>query len=140
VPKFLLDSDVIIEWLRHNDVVTDWIAAHDAAGSYLACSVVSVAEIYAGLRVNEEHIIGDILTILACVEVDENTARKAGHYRRQFGRSHGVELADALIAASAHRSGLTLCSFNLKHYPMSDVKKFTIGAGPAAVKRPRPRP
>lgn len=126
MPKFLLDSDVIIEWLRHNRAVVDWITMHDTSGSFLACSAITVAEVYAGLRPKEEHIIQDILTILHCVEVDEQTARKAGHYRRTFGRSHGVEIADALIAASAHIGGLTLCSFNLRHYPMTDVRKFTI--------------
>jgi predicted nucleic acid-binding protein len=49
--------------------------------------------------------------------------RKAGVYRRRFGGSHGVEIADALIAAAAHVHGLTLCTRNLRHYPMRDIKK-----------------
>jgi len=40
--------------------------------------------------------------------------------------SHGVEIADALIAAAAHVHGLTLCSRNLRHYPMRDLKKLRV--------------
>ena len=58
-----------------------------------------------------------------CVELDERVGRKAGTYRLHFGNSHGVEIADALIAAAAHVHGLTLCTRNLRHYPMRDIKK-----------------
>jgi hypothetical protein len=61
--------------------------------------------------------------VLHCVELDERVGRKAGHYRRTFGSSHGVEIADALIAGAAHVHGLVLVSFNLRHYPMRDVRK-----------------
>ncbi len=46
--------------------------------------------------------------------------------RRGLGRSHGVEIADALIAAAAHVHGMTLCARNLRHYPMRDIKKRRI--------------
>jgi predicted nucleic acid-binding protein len=123
VARYLLDSDVIIEWLRGNERVVAWLTEHDAAGDLLACTPVSIAEVYAGLRPGEEGIIGDILGILHCVDIDARCGRKAGRYRQAFGRSHGVEIADALIAATAQVHGLTLCSGNLRHYPMRDLKK-----------------
>ena len=43
-----------------------------------------------------------------------------------FGHSHGVKIADALIAAAAHVHGRTLCSRNLRHYPMRDVKTLRL--------------
>ena len=61
--------------------------------------------------------------VLHCVELDEHVGRKAGAYRLRFGRSHGVEIADALIAAAAHVHGMTLCSRTLRHYPMRGIKK-----------------
>ena len=63
------------------------------------------------------------IQVLDCVELDERVGRKAGSYRRQYGQSHGVEVADALNAAAAHVHGLTLCSRNLRHYPMRDLRK-----------------
>lgn len=121
--RYLLDSDVIIEWLRRNEPIVAWLKEHDAAGDFLACTPVNVAEIYAGLRPREHFSVGEILQVLHCLDITERIGHKAGHYRHTFGSSHGLEIADALIAASAHVHGLTLCTRNLRHYPMPDVKK-----------------
>lgn len=124
--RYLLDTDVIIEWLRRNTRVVAWLEATDAAGDFLACTPISVTELYAGMRSREEFFIGDILRLLHCVDITARIGHKAGRYRQTFGRSHGVEVADALIAAAAHVHGLTLCTLNLRHYPMRDVKKRRI--------------
>ena len=121
--KYLLDTDVIIEWFRRDEHVVSFLKSHDGAGDFLACTPVTIAEIHAGLRPHEEFVIGDLMRVLHCVDLDERIGRKAGRYRQAFGRSRGVEVADALIAAAAHVHGLTLCSRNLRHYPMRDVKK-----------------
>jgi len=123
VAKYLLDSDIVIEWLRGTPRVVQWLETCEAAGEFLACTPVTVAEIYAGLRPHDDFVVGDLLRILHCVDLNARIGHKAGRYRQAFGRSHGVEIADALIAAAAHVHGLTLCSLNLRHYPMTDVKK-----------------
>jgi predicted nucleic acid-binding protein len=123
VAKYLLDTDVLIEWLRRDERVVAWLKERDGGGDYLALTPVSIAEIYAGLRPREEFIIADVLRVLHCVELDERVGRKAGHYRLRFGPSHGVEIADALIAAAAHVHGLILCTRNVRHYPMRDIKR-----------------
>jgi predicted nucleic acid-binding protein len=124
--KFLLDSDVIIAWLRRDDAVVTWLKERDAAGDVLGWTPVSIAEIGAGVRSREAFIMTDLTHVLHCVELDERVGRKAGTYRLRFGRSHGVEIADALIAAAAHVHGMTLCSRNLRHYPMRDIKKRSV--------------
>jgi predicted nucleic acid-binding protein len=121
--KYLLDSDVVIAWLRRDGHVTAWLREHDAAGDYLACTPITVAEVYAGLRPHEEFVIGDIMRVLHCVAIDERVGRKAGRYRQRFGRSYGVGLPAALIAAAAHVHGLILCTRNLRHFPMRDLRK-----------------
>ena len=119
--KYLLDSDVVIAWLRRDDDVVGWLKERDAAGDVLEWTPVSIAEIGAGVRPREAFILGDLARVLHCV--DERVGRKAGTYRLRFGSSHGVEIADALIAAAAHVHGLTLCTRNLRHYPMRDIRK-----------------
>lgn len=121
--KFLLDSDVVIAWLRRDDGVVAWLKERDAAGDVLGWTPVSIAEIGAGMRPREAFVMGDLVRVLHCVELDERVGRKAGAYRSQYGASNGVEIADALIAAAAHVHGLTLCTRNLRHYPMRDIKK-----------------
>jgi predicted nucleic acid-binding protein len=123
VAKFLLDSDVVIAWLHHDEDVVAWLKERDAAGDVLGWTPVSIAEIGAGLRPREAFVMSDLTRVLHCVELDERVGRKAGAYRLHFGGSHGVEIADALIAAAAHVHGLTLCTRNLRHYPMRDIKK-----------------
>jgi predicted nucleic acid-binding protein len=123
VPRYLLDTDVIIEWLRQDPDVVAWLDACDGAGDLLACTPVTIAELYAGLRPREQLYIGEILQVLHCLDIDARIGHKAGRYRQTFGPSHGVKIADALIAAAAHVHGLTLCSRNLRHYPMRDVRK-----------------
>src|SRR5262249_43196308 len=61
MPKYLLDSDVVIEWLRGNGRVVAWVRDRDAAGDFLAWSPVSIAEVYAGVRPREEFVIGDLV-------------------------------------------------------------------------------
>jgi predicted nucleic acid-binding protein len=50
--------------------------------------------------------------------------RQAGLYLQRYRRSHGVEVADALIAANAVASRAQLWTRNRKHYPMKDVAFF----------------
>jgi predicted nucleic acid-binding protein len=45
-------------------------------------------------------------------------ARVGGLYRRDYGKSHGVGLADAIIAATARSEGAELSTLNVKLYPM----------------------
>lgn len=121
--KFLLDSDVVIAWLRRDEGVVAWLKEREAAGDVLGWTPVSIAEIGAGMRPREAFVMSDLIRVLHCVELDERVGRKAGAYRSHYGTSHGVEIADALIAAAAHVHGLTLCTRNLRHYPMRDIKK-----------------
>jgi predicted nucleic acid-binding protein len=53
-------------------------------------------------------------------------ATRGGLLRRDYGRSHGVGLNDALIGATALEMRLQLLTLNVKHYPELDkqhVKK-----------------
>jgi hypothetical protein len=52
------------------------------------------------------------------VPVDEAVAIKGGLYRRDYGKSHGVGLADALIAAATETRAATLVTLKKKHFPM----------------------
>ncbi len=45
-------------------------------------------------------------------------AADGGLLRRDYGKSHGVGLADALVAATAEMPGLELVTLNRKHDPM----------------------
>ena len=121
----LVDSDILIEVSRgrNADVVSKWIdlSIADAAVLY---SPVSVAELWAGARPNEYETLNNLFRALTCIPIDEETGRQAGVYLRQYRRSHGIEIADALIAASAAANRAELWTRNRKHYPMKEVSFF----------------
>jgi predicted nucleic acid-binding protein len=94
----------------------------DAAILY---SPVSVAELWAGARPSEYHVLENLFRALTCTPISDATGLQAGAYLRQYRRSHGVEIADALIAASAVSHKAELWTRNRKHYPMKDLSIFT---------------
>jgi len=55
------------------------------------------------------------------IPLDAEIAQKGGLYRRDYGPSHGVGLADALIAATAELQQARLVTLNAKHFPMLEV-------------------
>ena len=118
----LVDSDILIEVSRGRDrgTVAQWteLGRSDAAILY---SSVSVAELWAGARPSEHDILKNLFRALTCVDIDAEVGRQAGDYLRQYRKSHGVELGDALVAASAVSRSATLWTRNRKHYPMKEL-------------------
>ena len=115
---------MIIEILRGNRTLIEAARALDASGVPTYCSAVSWAEIFAGLRKGEEPATEKFLEARGEVIIDTTTGRHAGAYLARYGRSHGVEMADALIAAAAATSGLRLWTLNRRHFPMADLQLF----------------
>lgn len=112
----LIDTDVLIDYLRDQ---AQSVAYLEGQAGPLHISAVSVAELYAGARDgNERDCLESLLDACKVIELDRATAALGGLYRRDYGKSHGVGLADAMIAATATRHDLTVVTLNKKHYPM----------------------
>lgn len=122
--KNLLDSDVLIDYLRDNPKAVKFLE-NAFAKSTCYISPITIAELYAGVREGRErHVLDQFLKVFELVEIDAHIAEKGGLYRRDFGKSHGAGLADAFIAASAEAAHATLITLNKKHYPM--LKKIHV--------------
>jgi len=120
----LLDSDVIIEILRGRAGALQAAIALEESGVPTFCTAISWAEVYAGVRPGEEAPTGAFFEARGEVVLDGPIGRRAGGYLARYAKSHGVELADALVAAAAATAGLRLWTLNRKHYPMDDLRFF----------------
>ena len=65
----------------------------------------------------------DFIDSFEMVEIDLAVARQEGLFSNQYFGSHGMGLANALIAASAVLRDARLIALNQKHFPMlSDIQ------------------
>jgi predicted nucleic acid-binding protein len=112
----LLDTDVLVDFLRGHAVAVAYVKAQ--ADRIILSSIVA-AELYAGVRDDEDLArLDDLLSLFPTIPVTAELARSAGLYKRDYSPSHGVGLADALIAATAEAEQAELKTLNVKHYPM----------------------
>lgn len=121
----LVDSDVLVEVSRNrnHDIVGRWLAL-SRSETLVLFSPVTAAELWAGALPREEDILRRLFAALTCAAIDATTGTMAGAWLRQFHRSHGVEVADALIAASAVQHAARLWTQNRKHFPMRDLEFY----------------
>jgi len=121
----LVDTDILIEVFRRQDprLLDRWIALSKSE-AMVVYSPVTEAEIFQGLLDHERPDVVDGLASLTCVEIDCHIGRQAGNYLREYKKSHGLLIADALIAATASVHNVRLWTRNRKHFPMNDVRFF----------------
>lgn len=112
----LVDTDVMVDYLRGHEKAVSFLK--EEAERILLSSIV-VAELYAGVKGEaEQAMLDELVSLFAVVPVTVEIAKAAGRVRRDFGKSHGVGLADAILAATAEVEGADLKTLNVKHYPM----------------------
>ncbi len=117
----LIDTDVVVDYLRAQPKAVRFL---NAQSDLLALSAVTVAELYAGVREGKEtEILDGFINTFEILPVTEPVARQGGLWRRDYGKSHGVGLADAIIAATAAAAGAALVTLNRRHFPMYPAVK-----------------
>jgi len=121
----LVDSDVLIEVLRgRNRAILDrWIDLRDS-GDPVVYSPITAAEIWRGVRPSETSAVGAAFSALVCIPIDAAIGKRAGEYLARYHASHGIELGDAFIAATAAVHELRLWTRNRKHFPMRDIHHY----------------
>lgn len=113
----LLDTTVLIDVLRGRAEVRRELAGLVAEGKLLATSVVNVAEVYAGMRVEEEARTEAFLSGLEVLPVTEAIARRAGKMKAEGARAGRTSsLADMLIAATALERAARAMTWNRKDF------------------------
>ncbi len=115
--KLLIDTDVVIDYLRGTSVAIKYLQAQNADNLFL--SAVTVAELYAGVREGKErNLLITFCDSFNVIPMSSEVAIQGGLWRRDYGKSYGTGLVDAIIAATAQIHKLSLVTLNKKHYPM----------------------
>ena len=118
----LVDSDILIEVFRarNQTILARWsgVSQNDTMPLY---SPVSEAELWHGVLPHEQGRLRDLFAAMICIPIDVGIGRLAGDYLRQFAKSHGLDLGDALIAATVSHHKVELWTRNRRHYPMKDI-------------------
>lgn len=115
--RYLVDTDVIIEYLRGREQAIGYLESVDGQ---LCVSAITVAELYAGVRDDEQEALERFLGAFDVIAVDHALARPAGLFRKSYQPAHGTGLADAIVAMSADAAEAVLVTFSRRHYPMID--------------------
>jgi len=112
----LLDTDVLVDFFRGHSEAVVFVNAYSAR---IILSSIVVAELYAGVKGDaEQAALENFISLFRVVPVSTEIAKAGGLYKRDYGKSHGVGLADAILAATAEAENAELKTFNTKHYPM----------------------
>ncbi len=122
----IIDTDVLIWYMKGNDKAYQLIENT----SHFSISVVTYLELVQGMRNKEE--LNNLRKALhgwntKIIHITEEISAKALFSVEQHFLSHSLQLADALIGATAIAYGLPLLTGNDKHYKvMKDIqlKKF----------------
>ena len=122
----IIDTDVLIWYLRGNEKA--YQVVEETSNFYI--SVVTYMELVQGMRSKKElNKLRKALHIwnVKILYVSEEISAKAMFYVEQHFLSHSMQLADALIGATAIAYGIPILTGNDKHYKvMKDlqIKRF----------------
>ena len=122
----LIDTDVLIWYMRGNSKAFDEIEKH----KYFSISVVTYMELVQGMRNKQELTsLRKALKSWNCkiIYITEEISSKAMFYVEQHYLSHSMQIADALIGATAASYGVPLSTGNDKYYKVVKeiaLKKF----------------
>ena len=122
----LVDTDVLVWYMRGNTKALDELEKY----KNFSISVVTYMELVQGMRNKKELTsLRKALKSWNCkiIYITEEISSKAMFYVEQHYLSHSIQIADALIGATAVSYGVSLLTGNDKHYKVVkeiSLKKF----------------
>lgn len=117
-----VDSDVLIGHFRGEKKAAALLRKlASTAAIELWTGAMQRAEIVFFMRAGEEAATMSLLSRLKIQSVTQAIVDLAGAMYRQWHSSHGIDVNDALLAASAATTGGKIVTCNVRHFPMPDV-------------------
>lgn len=124
---YLADTSVLIDAINRKRGRWELLRTLVEGGDTLACSAITVTEIYAGMRPHESAATRSLLEAMELYEVDWELARYAGLLKNEWGRrGQTLSVPDVLIAATALVHSLVLMTDNRKDFPMPQLVVYPL--------------
>ncbi len=112
----LFDTNVLIDYLRNISPAVKYL---ETLSDNVVISSLSVGELHAGARNDKEiEMLKGFVASFEVVSADASICRMGGNFRARYGPSHGIDLIDGIIAATAVSLNVALVTLNRKHFPM----------------------
>lgn len=118
--KFLPDTNVFAKIFGNDPKVKQFVESLDAvidATIYIECIQGSKSN-------REKRVIEKYLTRFPLLPITSQSSLKALELIRSYSNSHGLFLPDALIAASALESDLTVLTYNINDFKFIQDLKY----------------
>jgi len=117
-----IDSDVLIWHLRGERKALNFLRNLRDGGEYkLWIGAMQRAEMVFFMRPEEKEATELFMSQFKTAPVDQSIVDAAGTLYRKWHPSHGVDVNDAILAATAMQTGGRIFCLNRKHYPMPEV-------------------
>ena len=111
----LCDTDIFIEAFKNNTLATG--SLRRIGFQNIALSAVTLMELYFGaLNKREFARIKSRLQKLEIINLDQKITETAINVIEKYAKSHGLQIPDALIAATAICRGMQLLTYNVKDF------------------------
>lgn len=118
-----LDSDVLIWYLRGEPAARTFFRKLRKLGTTdLWVGALQRAEIVFFMRPHEERLTLEFLSRFKTPEVTEATIDLGSSLYRKWQKSHGTDVNDAILAATAIKTKGAIFTLNTKHFPMHDLE------------------
>jgi tRNA(fMet)-specific endonuclease VapC len=123
----LLDTNVIVDVLRMRNDRHLLVRHLLDQGQPLASCPVTLTEIYAGMRPNEEIPARAFMQSLLFLAITEDIAAQAGRLKALYARrGRTLSCQDASIAAVCIAYGCTLVTENARDFSMSELQLYPL--------------
>jgi predicted nucleic acid-binding protein len=122
----IFDTDVLIWFFRGNATAAEFLEKQTDR----EISIISIMELYQGSRTREEsRIIRRFFqeNAFRIIPINEAISHLAVTLIEDHARNHGLQVADALIAATARETASILATGNVRHFrsiPGLELKAF----------------
>ena len=115
--RVVIDTSILVDASRGDPRAVRFLADAVDAGEVWSVTVVRT-ELRWGMRPSEGPDIDRLLASIYWLDVSSELADRAGSFGREYGRSHGLDIVDTLVAAAAEFLDADVATINVRDFPM----------------------